>query len=212
MQFSLWKQIKKRLRRAKRPILSLGCWAALAAAIWNVPAVADGAPQHPAGRDASGTAAVIESIADSNVPHEVYVRRIYICGEETERLGTMTSRKVIGLLRSHSEWSAEIDQDGAVRIVERIEDLADTCRGQVYIGLDKQGNVALFAGPPKREKVIRTFFQIDIQYMESSLPKDRVDRLIEGIRINDIDEYNSVLSTYSDYALEHSEKVMKPAD
>lgn len=46
--------------------------------------------------------------------------------------------------------------------------------------------------------------------MESSLPQDKVDRLSEGIKITDMDEYNSVLSTYSDFAMPANQKVMKP--
>ncbi len=45
--------------------------------------------------------------------------------------------------------------------------------------------------------------------MESNLPKEQVDDLMNGIRITDKDAYNSVLSTFSDYAVEKSEKVMK---
>ena len=47
---------------------------------------------------------------------------------------------------------------------------------------------------------MRTFFQLDVGSMESSLPRDVIQRLEEGIRIQDMEEYNSVLSTFSDYA------------
>lgn len=47
--------------------------------------------------------------------------------------------------------------------------------------------------------------------MESSLPQDKLDQLTKGIRITDMEEYNSVLSTYSDYAIEQNQKVMNPA-
>jgi forespore regulator of the sigma-K checkpoint len=77
----------------------------------------------------------------------------------------------------------------------------------VYIGLDADGNLALFDGKPDRSKpdrnkVLQTFFQIDIEYLESSLPKQSVDRLYEGIRIHNYAQYNEVLSTFAGFAVE----------
>ncbi|GJM75082.1 hypothetical protein HMSSN036_72980 [Paenibacillus macerans] len=45
--------------------------------------------------------------------------------------------------------------------------------------------------------------------MESALPADVLKQLQQGIRIQDVEEYNSVLSTFSDFALEQTEKVMQ---
>jgi forespore regulator of the sigma-K checkpoint len=59
--------------------------------------------------------------------------------------------------------------------------------------------------------VVRTFFQLDVRSLESSLSKERLHELAGGIRVSDKNEYNSVLSTYSDYALQKSRGVMKPA-
>ncbi|WP_205417309.1 BofC C-terminal domain-containing protein, partial [Klebsiella pneumoniae] len=52
-----------------------------------------------------------------------------------------------------------------------------------------------YQGEPDEEKVIRTFFQLDVGTMESSLPEGVLEQLHKGIRIQDVDEYNSVLST-----------------
>ncbi|MNI90437.1 hypothetical protein D3C73_1479580 [compost metagenome] len=52
--------------------------------------------------------------------------------------------------------------------------------------------------------MIRTFFQLDVQHMKSSLPGDAVNQLYSGIRISDLADYNSVLSTFSEYAARHA--------
>lgn len=57
--------------------------------------------------------------------------------------------------------------------------------------------------------MLKTFFQLDVETMESVLPDEVLKQLQEGIRIQDVEEYNSVLSTFSDYALEQTEKVMQ---
>lgn len=45
--------------------------------------------------------------------------------------------------------------------------------------------------------------------LKSSLPENIWKELHEGIRVQDIEEYNSVLSTFSDYAREAAEHVMQ---
>lgn len=77
-----------------------------------------------------------------------------------------------------------------------------------YIGVDENGVLSLFEGPPRQEKVIRSFFQINVEFLESSLPQEIVEQLYRGIQVSTLSEYNSVLSTFSDYAVELSEEVI----
>lgn len=73
---------------------------------------------------------------------------------------------------------------------------------ELYMGIDSDGNLTLFDGPPDRKKPIETFFQLDIEYLETSLPHETVGQLYEGIRIRDQEEYNSVLSSMSSFMAE----------
>lgn len=158
-----------------------------------------------------GNHGLIRILQEHEEPLAVQLHRRYICGEESQPLGRLSSAEVIRMLMSHPEWTAVLSQDGqTVLLEEKVEDFSQSCKDNVYIGLDKQGYLSLFEGAPKKEKVVKTFFQLDVKYMESSLPQDKVDRLAEGIKISDMDEYNSVLSTYSDYAMPANQKVMKP--
>jgi forespore regulator of the sigma-K checkpoint len=52
---------------------------------------------------------------------------------------------------------------------------------------------------------------MNIEHLKTSLPQETIEQLYEGIRINDLVEYNSVLSTFSDYAAEETEEVLKPS-
>lgn len=72
----------------------------------------------------------------------------------------------------------------------------------LYMGIDKAGNLALFDGPPEKKNPIETFFQLDIEHLETSLPHETVGQLYQGIRIRDRDEYNSVLSSLSTFIAE----------
>lgn len=200
MAFSLWKQLKRRLRRSRKPLWTLG-----AVAIWIIGCLAAAVTASTPSAYAKEAAqpSVSRYLADRDDAVPVMLRRIYVCGEETETMGQLEPKQIVSLLRDHSEWSATLDEDGqTVVLAEQIEDLSDHCKTHAYFGVDRKGNFTLFDGIPKQEKVLRTFFQLDIRFLESSLPKEELDHLSRGIRVSDIDEYNSVLSTFSDYAVD----------
>ncbi|MFB9327230.1 BofC C-terminal domain-containing protein [Paenibacillus aurantiacus] len=223
MEFSLWKQLKKRLRRRGRPSWQLGSIVALI--IWavcshNVQVNAAQLPDSETWLDQQSnnhgavgaplqSRSAIETLANQAGDLAVELRRIYLCGNERQTLGTMGSQQILGLLREHPQWTALLGADGQVVMEERIDDLSDACKKTATFSMDKSGRLSLFDGPPKKEKVLRTFFQLDVNFMESSLPREQLDQLTAGIRVTDKDEYNSVLSTFSDYAADRSEKVMK---
>lgn len=197
--FNLMKQIKKRLRRVKRPLLSL-CAITVVVALLAVGLRL---------RSTSETQSVIQMLSDHKQERQVHLTKAYVCGEETLQLGFMKSEDIIELLLKHPTWSGTADASGNVWIKEDIEDLSESCKKNGYFSVDRSGNLVMFDGPPKKEKVMKTFFQMDIKSMESSLPDHVLKQLYQGIRISDVDEYNSVLSTFSDYAVEQTEKVMK---
>nr|WP_245363296.1 BofC C-terminal domain-containing protein [Cohnella thailandensis] len=105
-----------------------------------------------------------------------------------------------------------MDASGTVRVEERVDDLSPECRKSAYISLDRDGNLSLFDGPPRKEKIMRTFFQLDIKSLESSMSKEKLRELADGIRIADRDDYNHVLSSFSDFAKEPAKDVMRPSN
>nr|WP_255654952.1 BofC C-terminal domain-containing protein [Cohnella sp. REN36] len=95
---------------------------------------------------------------------------------------------------------------------EAVDDLSPICRETAFIGLDRDGNLSLFDGPPRKEKVIRTFFQLDVKSLESSLSKERMRELTEGIRVTNRDSYNHVLTRYVEYARDRAQGSLKRAE
>ncbi|WP_173275662.1 BofC C-terminal domain-containing protein [Paenibacillus sp. NEAU-GSW1] len=217
MEFSLWKQVRKRLRRRRRSLWLLGSftlWLAAAAitgtGAFLVTPFAEAASSLPESEKDRNS--VIQTLERHDGPLTVKLRSVYICGEAIRNLGRIDARQIVKLLMSHPEWTAVMASDGTtVQLEQQIDDFSEDCRAQAYFGLDKHGYLSLFEGVPKKEKVVKTFFQLDIQYMESALPQQKVDELANGIKVSDIDEYNSVLSTFSDYAVQENEKAMKSA-
>ncbi|UHA74339.1 BofC C-terminal domain-containing protein [Paenibacillus sp. 481] len=153
---------------------------------------------------------VVNQLVQHDEVREVVHRKLYICGQSEHILGKLASTEIIRNILEHPNWAASMDATGQVVFEEQVNDLSEKCKQQAYISLDKDGNLTLFEGRPKEKNAIRTFFQLDVNSMESSLPTNVLDQLYKGIRISDMDQYNSVLSTFSDYAIEETKKVMKP--
>nr|WP_260440137.1 BofC C-terminal domain-containing protein [Cohnella lubricantis] len=94
-------------------------------------------------------------------------------------------------------------------IEESVDDLSPECRKSAYMAIDPVGYLSIFDGPPQKKRVIRTFFQLDVKSLESSFSKERLKEMANGIRVSDKDEFNSVLSTFSEFALPRATGVLK---
>lgn len=210
MEFSLWKNLRKRLRRKRRPMWMLGCMLLSLLIVWLLQINSQEAMA--ASPNEMSRSLTVQELKKQKEPLAVKLHRVYVCGDEHKPMGFMMADQLLELMLVHPEWKAMIGaQKNTVFLEEKVEDLSVHCKANAYMGLDKEGNLTLYDGVPKKEKVVRTFFQLDVDYMESSLPQEKLDQLAKGIRISDMDEYNSVLSTYSDYAKELNQKVMKPS-
>ncbi|MFC4776484.1 BofC C-terminal domain-containing protein [Paenibacillus sp. GCM10023252] len=211
-QLNAWKQLKKKLRRIRGGALSLGAYVTVITLSLLLAGSQASAQSIYLRQPSTSHNRVIKLLEEHRGPLKVKLQRTYICGEEIKLLGQLSPQSIIGMLQEHPGWTAAVDKDEeTVLLQEEVNDLSEACRSHAYFGMDQEGMLKLFEGVPRKEKVIRTFFQLDVQFMESSLPKGQVDELVEGIHVKDMDEYNSVLSTFSDYAMERNEKAMKPA-
>lgn len=227
-RFSLLKELKKRLRRKRRWLL-LGAWfllfglfGAAAAVGWQMQPSASPADKPDRLED---HAAFSRNVADEPVdPQEEILARIqnekgkrpvvmeknYVCGEESQQLGELDSAAIMRIHEEHPQALIAIADDGTVTFTEMVNDLSPQCKDNAFFGIDADGNLTLFDGLPQEDHVIKTFFQLNIRYLESSLPRETVEQLHKGIRVTDLAEYHSVLSTFSDYAVDETEKVMNP--
>ncbi|PZE19445.1 BofC C-terminal domain-containing protein [Paenibacillus xerothermodurans] len=140
---------------------------------------------------------------------EAFAQKTYVCGEELQQLGPMTANQILEYHRAHPHLTVKIGDSGQVLFVERIDDLSPQCKQNAYFGLDGTGHLSLFEGSPQEQQVIRTFFQLNVEYLESSLPHETVKQLYRGIPVHNLDEFNSVLSTFADFAVEDTEKLAK---
>lgn len=142
---------------------------------------------------------------------ELVLHKIYVCGDQYESLGYYSEEEIEAVARRHADWKLEgIDGDDRIIYSTEVEDLSPNCRRNAYFGLDHNNSLTLFEGKPSEGKIVRTYFQLNIEHLENSLPQETVMELHEGIKISDFAEFNSVLSTFSDFSLDEAEQVVKP--
>ena len=146
-----------------------------------------------------------KAVAAMGKPLEVVLKRTYLCGtkdEERVRVEPQTSEQ---LLSKYIGW--EIVSVGADSVVLEKEenDISPVCKAKGYFGLSPDNMLTLFNGLPGEQKIIQTFYQINTARLEASLPKKELDLLKKGIRVHDLAEYNSILSTYGEFQ-NHEEK------
>ncbi|GMK38369.1 hypothetical protein PCCS19_14230 [Paenibacillus sp. CCS19] len=227
--FSLWKQLKRKLRRNGRPVWTLGSMLVLViygASASAIPTALASDNQYfvdPGSVRSSYNGSVQsanqkmqleKAITSIKQPMFVRIHRTYLCGEEYRSLGMLpvdralkaAKRKAVSFVRLNSSPAAI----PSLVLEERVSDLSEACKQRAVFGVDRAGRLTLYDGPPKKEKVVRTFYQLDVNFMESSLPEEEIKRLTNGIRIEDKETYYSILSSFSDFALDASRQTMTP--
>lgn len=219
---NLWRQLKRRLRIRKR-WLSLGTvvlvsgLSALAfhqvdgppTGNWlELPTFATAGVMESGDLPADGSAQdTLLEIVISGTTRDVYKETKYVCGEETAKLGRMSPKAIVEYASEHPDYLLELGEDGSVTFTETVDDLSPRCKETGRFGIDKNDNLSLFDGLPAEDRVIRTFFQLDVQSLKSSLPVELVEQLYTGIRIKDVEQYRSVLATFSRFASHEAKPV-----
>lgn len=154
---------------------------------------------------------LLQAVSREPVSRKVHLKTVYVSGEEVQTLpGEQPPARLRELIAGHAGWGGRITSGGDLWLERRVNDLSPLTKKEAYFGVDEQGNLTLFQGPPEAERVMKTFFQMDMGSLKSSLPQGVWEQLHQGIRVQDLEEYNSVLSTFSDYARDSAEQVMHP--
>ncbi|MGV3487887.1 MAG: BofC C-terminal domain-containing protein [Tuberibacillus sp.] len=109
------------------------------------------------------------------------------------------------ILTKYPGWHLAKCNENKVFLSMKVDDLSPISKTAGIIGL-KDGNIlTLYNGKPSNQKVIQTFFQIDVNAMEA----DAAKRLNEGIRITNKNQYEWLLHSLSKYAVNHMSKVQR---
>jgi forespore regulator of the sigma-K checkpoint len=135
------------------------------------------------------------------LPLEVILQRQYVCGEMLEeRIVSHSSAEAVR--KRYAGWDVAEQTAHRLVLTKTVDDLAPQCKAHGFFGITDEGLMTLFYGPPEDGNVIRTFYQLDVERLETSLPKQVAQQLRDGIRVSTVQEFHSVLSTYAEFIQE----------
>jgi len=138
-------------------------------------------------------------------PSKLLLVTNYLCGTETEIKHFNSLKDIEAWIKAQEvKWTITHKNDKEITLTREVSnDLSPMCKNEGYFGVSKDGMLTLFQGPPTENQVIQTFFRIDTELLESKLPKEEITFLKSGIKIHNVAEYLSILSTFGEFAVEY---------
>lgn len=131
--------------------------------------------------------------------------RSYLCGVRDEEHKPVPANLLADTMAAYKGWEIVSGDSNKLILLKREHDLSPACKENGHFGLSADGVLTLFHGLPQEQEVVQTFYRINTAKMEASMSKDEVENLKRGIRVRDLAEYHSVLSTYGEFQLMEDE-------
>jgi forespore regulator of the sigma-K checkpoint len=131
--------------------------------------------------------------------------RTYLCGVRDEEHKTVSAEQLGDVMSAYKGWEIVSGDASKLILLKREQDISPACKENGYFGLSEDGVLTLFHGLPQEQNVIQTFYRINTAKMEASMSRQELENLKKGIRVRDLAEYHSVLSTYGEFQLGEDE-------
>ena len=143
-------------------------------------------------------AAAVPVENDQQQEIKVILQREYLDGELSEEKVTEWFWSIEELKDKYREWKM-IEQTKDQIVFHKMEnDISPLLKTNGYFGMTKDGTLSIFNGKPEDDKIIHTFFQIDVGKLEVY----QQEELQQGIQIISKDQFNSLMKKYQDYAIQ----------
>lgn len=138
--------------------------------------------------------------AENEKPHRttILLERVYldgIVGEEEIEQKNMTKETAVS---EYKEWRLVAEFDDELIFRTHVDDISPLLKTNGYFGVSGEGILSVYEGVPtsQQQKVIQSFFQLDINKLESR----QHEQLQNGIRIHSKDQYLALLNFYKPYS------------
>ncbi|MCH1626544.1 intercompartmental signaling factor BofC [Fredinandcohnia quinoae] len=127
----------------------------------------------------------------------VILERVYVDGEVSEELVKETITSMDDFWLEYEDWQLVHQDEEQIVFQQRIDDISPLLKSNGYFGITEDGILTIFNGKPNKSKnkVIQSFFQIDVGKLESYQHK----LLKKGIKVGTKDEYINVIETYKTF-------------
>lgn len=128
----------------------------------------------------------------------VHLKRVYLDGVESEETIQETVLALEDFWAKYDEWQlVDMDEERLI-FQQKVDDISPLLKMNGFFGLTEDGTLSLFNGKPEELDVIQSFFQIDIEKLESKQHR----QLQYGIPIQSKEDFSKVYEAMKRYAIE----------
>lgn len=99
--------------------------------------------------------------------------------------------------KNYPNWELIEVKEGTIYFQKYIDDISPLLKANGYFGITTEGVLSIYNGEPKQRQLIQSFFQIDIEKLESK----SIEELTKGIPIQTKEHYVQVIESFKAYLL-----------
>lgn len=133
---------------------------------------------------------------------KVILQRVYVDGEMSEEIYQEKILAMEDFWANYEDWQL-IDQNKERIIFQRKEnDISPLLKANGFFGVSQDGTLSIFNGRPQDSQIIQSFFQIDVEKLESHKQQE----LRKGIPILNKNRYEQMIEAYKPYSFPKIEK------
>lgn len=132
---------------------------------------------------------------------QIIVVHHYLVGPSMEEQYEFSEAEYEAWIATNTNMKKVETRGDSVIYEHAVSDLSPVLKDRGRFALDTSGMLHLYEGETKLENIIQTFFQIDLERLETTLPVEEYMQLRQGIPIRSLADYNSILSAYGEYAI-----------
>lgn len=142
--------------------------------------------------------------AEQTVPvtFQITFERMFIDGEMSEETVIESFSSLQDVWDKYTQWELIEKRGNNLIFRQYVNDISPLLKANGFFGITNDGVLTIFNGKPNHAKVIHSFFQIDLNKLESS----KRQLLQEGIPIKTKDQYVEVLASFKELSVKDKEK------
>ncbi|MCE4046903.1 MULTISPECIES: intercompartmental signaling factor BofC [Bacillaceae] len=130
--------------------------------------------------------------AQSPKKFSVMLQRVYLDGEVSEECVEETIWSMEDFWSKYENWQLVNMDSHQFVFRQEMDDISPLLKANGYFGVSAEGVLGVYNGKPNKSNIIQSFFQIDLEKLESKQQKN----LQNGIPIKNKNRYVEVLETF----------------
>ncbi|MCA1056291.1 intercompartmental signaling factor BofC [Rossellomorea aquimaris] len=149
--------------------------------------------------DGEGVEKIDDSLVDVASAHTVMVKleRVYLDGEVSEEIVQETIWSMEDFWAEYRDWQLIDMTEEEVTFQKQVDDISPLLKTNGYFGISEDGVLSIFNGKPGQAEIIQSFFQIDIEKLESTSHES----LLKGIPVKSKQKFEEVLESFKQYSV-----------